>query len=38
MAKDIIATLEYFVKFTEPYEVDDDYAERIEEAYELLLI
>ena len=38
MAKDIIAVLEHFVQFTEPHEVEDDYAERIEEAYDLLVI
>ena len=37
MAKDIIATLEDFVKFTELNEVDEDYAERIKESYELLV-
>lgn len=37
MAKDIIATLEYFVNFTEPDEVDESYAESIREAYELLV-
>ena len=36
MAKDIIAILEYFVYF-EPHGVDD-YAERIKEAYDLLVI
>lgn len=36
-AKDIIATLEDFVNFTEPDEVEEDYAERIREAYELLV-
>ena len=35
MAKDIIAVLEYFVYF-EPHGVDD-YAERIKEAYDLLV-
>jgi hypothetical protein len=38
MAKDIIAVLEHFVWFTEPHEVEDDYAERIKEAYDLLVI
>lgn len=36
MAKDIIATLEHLVWFTEPHGVDD-YAERIKEAYDLLV-
>lgn len=36
-AKDIIATLEDFVSFTEPDEVEEDYAQRIREAYELLI-
>ena len=36
-AKDIIATLEDFVNFTEPDEVEEDYAQRIREAYELLI-
>lgn len=38
MAKDIIAVLEYLTQFMEPQEVEDDYAERIKEAYELLVI
>ena len=37
MAKAIVATLEDFVKFTEPNEVDESYAEKIKEAYELLV-
>ena len=37
MAKDIIATLEDFVNFTEPDEIEPDYEERIKEAYELLV-
>ena len=37
MAKDIIATLEDFVNFTEPDEVEEYYAESIREAYELLV-
>jgi len=37
-AKDIIAILEDFVNFTEPHEVEDDYTERIKEAYDLLVI
>lgn len=36
-AKDIIATLEDFVNFIEPDEVEEDYAQRIREAYELLI-
>ena len=38
MAKDIIAVLEYLTQFMEPQEVEDDYAERIKEAYDLLVI
>ena len=37
MAKDIIATLEGLVTFTEPDEIEPDYVERIKEAYELLV-
>ena len=37
MANAIIATLEDFIKFAEPNEVDDSYAERIKESYELLV-
>lgn len=37
MAKDIIATLQGFVNFTEPDEVEEYYAESIKEAYELLV-
>ena len=37
MAKDIIATLEDLVKFFEPNEVEEDYLEKIREAYELLV-
>ena len=37
MAKDIIATLQDFVNFTEPDEVEESYAENIREAYELLV-
>lgn len=37
MAKDIIATLENLVNFNEPYEVEEDYLEKIREAYELLV-
>lgn len=37
MAKDIVATLEDFIKFAEPNEVDESYAERIKESYELLV-
>ena len=36
MAEEIIATLEHLVRFNEPDEVDEDYAKKIEEAYELL--
>ena len=37
MAKDIIATLEDLVNFTEPDEIEPEYEERIKEAYELLV-
>ena len=37
MAKDIIATLEDFVNFVEPDDVDESYAEKIKESYELLV-
>ena len=37
MAKDIIATLQDFVNFTEPYEVEESYAKNIREVYELLV-
>ena len=37
MEKDIIATLEDLVNFTEPDEIEPDYVERIKEAYELLV-
>lgn len=37
MAKDIIATLENLVNFNEPDEVEEDYLEKIREAYELLV-
>lgn len=36
MAEEIIAILEHLVRFNEPDEVDEDYAKKIEEAYELL--
>lgn len=38
MAKDIIAVLEHLVWFTELHKVENDYAERIKEAYDLLVI
>lgn len=37
MAKDIIATLEDLVNFNELDEVEEDYLEKIREAYELLV-
>ena len=37
LAKDIVATLTNFIVFTEPNEVDDDYAERIKKSHELLV-
>ena len=37
LAKDIVATLTNFIVFTEPDEVDDDYAERIKKSRELLV-
>ena len=37
MAKEIIASLESLVRFNEPGDIEDDYKERIKEAYELLV-
>ncbi len=37
MAKDIIAELENFINFTEENEIEPDYADRIKEAYELIV-
>lgn len=37
LAKDIVATLTNFIVFTEPDEVDNDYAERIKKSRELLV-
>lgn len=37
LAKDIVTTLTNFIVFTEPDEVDDDYAERIKKSHELLV-
>lgn len=37
MAKEIIATLEHLIKFNGPDEIENNYKERIKEAYELLI-
>ena len=37
MAKDIIAVLEDLINFNEPDEIDEEYQEKIKEAYELLV-